>query len=198
MFVLEIKTKVMMEKIIFRSEGVLTEEHTDEDGRQEVDVIGPLKQEVNRQTGEERDPDELAQNHDEPDRLVCELFGRQHRALSERYTDGRNTNISFVYINIVLCKFWDTATLNTWMEKSRHASIFFIFFFSIFCHFFFSLNFCHFFFSLNFCHFFSHLKKKKNSIFFSFFSNLKYVHAHLTTKYIPGCTTKHEVMRLDT
>ncbi len=48
MFVLEIKTKAMMEKIIFRSEGVLTEEHTDEDGRQEVDVIGPLKQEVNR------------------------------------------------------------------------------------------------------------------------------------------------------
>lgn len=66
----------------------VTEEQADGDSRQEVDVIGPLKQEVNGQTGEERDPDELAQNHDEPDRLVRELFGRQHRGLSR---DTRNT-----------------------------------------------------------------------------------------------------------
>ncbi len=52
-----------------------------------MDVIGPLKQEVNRQTGEERDPDELAQDHDEPDRLLRELFGRQHRSLSEHMTN---------------------------------------------------------------------------------------------------------------
>lgn len=76
---------------------ILTEEQTDGYSRQEMDGIGPLKQEVNRQTGEERDPDELAQNHDEANRLFRKLFGRQHRALS-KHSIRRQKHSSFLVL----------------------------------------------------------------------------------------------------